>query len=387
MAITLSQLCANTKETYGMKLLAGKNGLDNYVRWVHMVEDRQVPDFLHGNELVFTTGISQHGSAWLFQFVKNLREHNAVGLILNIGPYISSIPSKVVVYCEENDFPIFTVPWEVHLIDVTYDFCHRIVASEENELGLAAAFKNLIFTPENKESYVRVLERRGFRKDSEYTVIVSQMERNGKIETADSWHKVKLMLRRVLGKRSMPLCVFMQENNLVIILQKCNTKSAKKLANQLFQNINQHLEDTAVYMGISNVGDGYSGVVVSYKEAISALQVSKIKKNQIQLYKDIGVYKLLLGVEDYNILRDFMTSNLGLLINYDEENNTNLMQILECYLKNDSSSLEVANSMGVHRNTINYKIKLIRDILKTNLNGEVKVNLSLAFEIYKLINI
>ena len=49
MAITLSQLCVNTEKTYGMKLLAGKDGMDNYVRWVHMVEDREVPGFLSYN--------------------------------------------------------------------------------------------------------------------------------------------------------------------------------------------------------------------------------------------------------------------------------------------------------------------------------------------------
>ena len=50
MAITLAKLCANTERTYGMKLLAGKTGLDNFVRWVHIVEDSEVPDFMHASQ-------------------------------------------------------------------------------------------------------------------------------------------------------------------------------------------------------------------------------------------------------------------------------------------------------------------------------------------------
>ena len=53
MAISLLQLCTNVERKYSMKLIAGSAGLENTVRWVHMVEDSEVPDFLHGNELIF----------------------------------------------------------------------------------------------------------------------------------------------------------------------------------------------------------------------------------------------------------------------------------------------------------------------------------------------
>ena len=49
MAITLARICANAEKTYGMKLIAGRAGMDNFVRWVHIVEDSEVPDFMHGN--------------------------------------------------------------------------------------------------------------------------------------------------------------------------------------------------------------------------------------------------------------------------------------------------------------------------------------------------
>ncbi len=92
MAITLVQLCRNAEQTYYMKLIAGSGGMDNTVRWVHMVEDSEVPDFLNGNELVFTTGIGHYGTDWLPAFVKSLKEHNAAGVVLNLGPYIDTVP-------------------------------------------------------------------------------------------------------------------------------------------------------------------------------------------------------------------------------------------------------------------------------------------------------
>ena len=117
MAITLARICANAEKTYGMKLIAGRAGMDNFVRWVHIVEDSEVPDFMHGNELVFTTGIGHKGSGWLLDFVRQLKGKNAAGVVVNIGPYINAVPKDVMEYCECNALPLFVVPWSVRLID------------------------------------------------------------------------------------------------------------------------------------------------------------------------------------------------------------------------------------------------------------------------------
>ena len=39
MPLMLSQLFKNAEKLYNIKLIAGKNGMENTVRWVHMVED------------------------------------------------------------------------------------------------------------------------------------------------------------------------------------------------------------------------------------------------------------------------------------------------------------------------------------------------------------
>ncbi len=139
MAITLKRLCRNAESSYNMILAAGRNGMDSVVRWVHMVEDSGVPGLLHGGELIFTTGIGLSGSDLLLPFVRELKQHDAAGLVINIGPYIDSIPPKVLVYCEEQDFPLFTLPWEIHIIDITYELCRRIIDNEEQEMSLVNA--------------------------------------------------------------------------------------------------------------------------------------------------------------------------------------------------------------------------------------------------------
>ena len=64
MALTLEELCRNSENDYGMMLIAGEKGTDNIVQWVHYIEGGEVPRFLHGYELVFTTGIAHQDTGW-----------------------------------------------------------------------------------------------------------------------------------------------------------------------------------------------------------------------------------------------------------------------------------------------------------------------------------
>ena len=152
MALTLSQLCVNVEKTYQMKLVAGEDGMDNVVRWVHIIEDVEVSHFINGQELVFTTGIAQRGVNWLLPYAEQLLSHGAVGLVINLGPYIEKVPPQLIVWCNSHAFPLLVLPWSVHIIDVTYDFCHRIIQSEKHERSSASAFSTWIFTPEKGES-------------------------------------------------------------------------------------------------------------------------------------------------------------------------------------------------------------------------------------------
>ena len=94
MAIRLERLFKQTRKLYQMELVAGAGNLDNLVNWVHMIEDVEVADFLHGSELVFTTGIAQRREGWLNEFVQGLVERHASGLVVNVGPYIEKVPPE-----------------------------------------------------------------------------------------------------------------------------------------------------------------------------------------------------------------------------------------------------------------------------------------------------
>jgi PucR family transcriptional regulator, proline-responsive transcriptional activator len=385
MAITLSRLFANSEKNYNIKLIAGGRGLKNLVRWVHMVEDSEVPGFLHGNELILTTGIANNGNDWVINFVKSLRKHGAIGLVINVGPYIKEVPKTLIHYCDENEFPLFIVPWEIHLIDVTFDFCHRIIANEENETSIAQAFRDLVFSPENKEAYVKTLERRGFHNKGEYSLMIMQASRNNTLLSGDEWHNIQFSVQSVLKNIDKPICIFDQENYLVIVGSGVNSSQMEAYAMIINDQLFDNSDNVTVFVGISDTVIGYNELCACYKQAVTASNTAKIQEKQILKYHDTGIYKLIYAVDDASILKRYVMDTINKISDYDSMHNTDYVLTLKHYLESNGSIQKVSNQMNVHRNTINYKMKSIRENFGLKLDYNDIARLWLAFNIKDII--
>ena len=131
--------------------------------------------------------------------------------------------------------------------------------------------------------------------------------------------------------------------------------------------------------GISEEQIGYVSLSALYLQAKAAGAVCRIRKKQVLGYSDLGIYRLLFGVKDRRILEQFMESVLGALIQYDARNHTDYLDVLRRYLLTECSIQQTAEQMQVHRNTINYKLRQIREILQTDLNQEARVKIYLAY--------
>ena len=378
MSITVSKLCANAQANYVMKLVAGKEGMGNYVRWVHLVENADVSPFLHGNEMVFMTGVGISDESRLLTFIEELIEKRCSALVINTGKYIKSIPQSVKDCCDLNSLPLFTVPWEVKLIDITYDFCHRIVTGEEIETALATALRNLIFSPDNEAGYKSTLERRSYFSASEYCIGVCSFT---KTTLGDDELKkaVTSDMQKVLNTSGRQFSFFFQDKNLVVVCSDCKEDDVRRIFASFDTIFNAGRYSAEITCGISPSRQGYSAISDGYRKAVMALKVATLHNDKCVGYSDMGIYKLLVHIKDTAVLHEIYDETLGSLEEFDSANGTDYMQTLKCYLENDSSVQEVARLTFVHRNTVNYKLRRTKEILGCELNYEDKLRLMLSF--------
>ena len=73
MAIRFWEIYEETKEKYKLRILAGKNGMDNVTGWVHMLEDETIINRFSGEELAVTTGMKAGNEGWLLRLVSSMK--------------------------------------------------------------------------------------------------------------------------------------------------------------------------------------------------------------------------------------------------------------------------------------------------------------------------
>lgn len=88
------------------------------VYWASVIET-PVEDFVRPRELILSSGIGCQNERELLEFIEELMEAGASGLILSVGHYISSIPENVIDFCETKAFPLVEIPWEIRFSDIT----------------------------------------------------------------------------------------------------------------------------------------------------------------------------------------------------------------------------------------------------------------------------
>lgn len=97
-------------------------------------------------------------------------------------------------------------------------------------------------------------------------------------------------------------------------------------------------------------------------------------------YSDMGIYKLLMGIEDKEIIKEYYNKTIKPLLDYDTKNHSDLTDVLRCYLNHNGSVKDTADELFVHRNTINYKLNKIEELLQIDLSAlNSRLEISIGF--------
>ena len=376
MAVTVNQLCKKCNQNYGLKAVAGFNGFNNLVEWVHIMESSNVGAFLRGQELVFTTGVMNNTGRWLLEFVKQLDKASASGLIVNIGPYIPTIDTEVIEYCNERNFPLFTLPWKTRVVDMTRDFCTIISQSINHDTDVSNAFKNLVLNIGNRENQLTSLESGGFNRSGSYYVVCIGSRNSD--ENLDD--KVNVLSEQTAKAISDLYCSFEYNCCIIALLYKYNKLDLEAFCKDL-KNLCKS-KSIEISIGVSSKIDGMDKKTKGFEYAVSDYNMAVKRDFYCMFYEDMDIYKLFVEVSDKSVLKDYYNEVLGKLEEYDNEHGSNYLEFLKTYLDNNASPQLVSEKEFIHRNTVVNYLKKIDTITSMNLfDLGVKVKCIIAFAI------
>lgn len=384
MGFTLADALNQSQEQYHLKLLAGQEGCSNAISWVHMIEDTTIIQQLWGKELVVTTGHGFQSEEELFMLIKYLIKYNSVGLIINIGKYIFEIPSAIIDYCNEQEFPLLTIPWEVHLADLIKDFCMRCLYSEKEDRELSKLFQEILTNNQIVEE-ARPQLMSAFDVDGNFQVVLISVEGSDNFNAIER-RKIAFQIELCFEKIDSSYAFFWYDGYFVLIVNNLKADELKVIIDKMHKRAKKRIDDKRVYLGIGSQMKDLGQVYLSYKRAKAAILMAMQFELPIVFFEDMGVYQILFSIEDKQILIEMYHRLLQPLIDYDQKHHGELEKTLFYYLIYGESQITMAKNLYMHRNTINYRMNKIKELLNCQLDTfEEKVPYMLSYYIKKIL--
>jgi len=376
MSITLYDLYHQSKSKYKLKLIAGEAGLKNVVSWVQFTEDIMTISFLKGSELILTTGLNANNTQWIYEFVKELIDQKSTGLIINIGNYIveADIKEEIKDMCNKNEFPLFIMPWEIRLSDIMQDFCSQLLRDSRDQDNITIALKEIIFHPANASSYFSELNSYNYYQNETYSILAIYFNNMKMLEDKPKHNFINIT--NILIKEEFDYHMYLDGKMIIIIMHQVD----KQILERIVERLEKYKPITRI--GIGDISDSIHSIALSYHQAVSALSAAKYKDIRTCYFKSLGMYRILFFVSDVAILEKIYKESLDILEEYDINKGSNLLETLELYVRYDTSIQLVAEKTFTHRNTVNYRVKKIKELLNDDISTmESKCKLQMAFYI------
>ncbi|SHK60723.1 Sugar diacid utilization regulator [Selenomonas ruminantium] len=140
-------------------------------------------------------------------------------------------------------------------------------------------------------------------------------------------------------------------------------------------------------VGIGRLHYSVAEICRSFQEARQALSLGRFRQpeNGITCYEDLGVLKLLSHIRTEE-LDDFAQEILGPLMEYDSQNDTELLHTLEIYFQENESLPQAAEKLFIHANTLRNRLKKIEKVLGVKMSrADVLCRVSIACQALRIV--
>ena len=195
-------------------------------------------------------------------------------------------------------------------------------------------------------------------------------------------HNLSQALRAYFTGRDAPLVGYLGHNQFVIVqdLGVGDAASVDKLKSSL-RAIDRYIGEqisSPLTIGVGNYHPGIDGLRTSYDEAVSAAEMGSQAWDPHRLYHidDFGVVAPLLTGLDHSSV----ALSRELLEQLDQQRD--IIETLEAFFAANMSMTETAKQLGIHRNTLVYRLDRITDTLGLDprlFDDAVQIRLAILF--------
>lgn len=391
------------------KIIAGKSGLSNSIRWVYKPENMNFAKWVKGQELlIISTPVIKSQDFNLPLVIKKANKLNMSGALLLTGDkYIASIDSSVVSYANLNNFPIFVISGEIPLVDIFEEIGHAIAYNKNSDALSDDILSGIIFGKNiNADAFAMKFSEAGYALDGknrmftinihgdrrieeyEYDTVISKIKNefnSGNMNALLSRYGNNIVGCFCLKKREVDVSgrsadINMSGNNISEIIpvdssmknildtDTVSESDKKEVLAKIYKSLSEYLysisSDIKLVMGVGRAYEGIGDLQKSFTEASRCVILSE-KMNmsgRVFWYEEMGIYNLFSELADKKVMQEFIDNTLGVIIEYDRNNNSKLLETLKAYLWNNNSLIHASEQLYTHRNTVKYRVQRISQL-------------------------
>ena len=378
-----------------LKLIAGTNGLHKGIRWVYKAESLSLSQWVHGGELlIISKPVSSEPDFNLAELLKEAIHLNMSGALLLIGPnYVEKISKSVLSLCNENEFPLFAIPWNLPLVDFFEEIGHAISNNNFYQSTRNDVIFNIVFENQLSASALKLQASNSgysFEGSHHFFLLHFILPESGQTARMEQTicNNLYEYLDQAFSEQNTSFLASTYSNHIIGIFPDKDFSEITKLFQKTIDYVSLTHPQLTCNIGVGLSVSDVTKLKQSYEQAAECIHYcNKLKLNHQHLcYNQLGLYQLFSDLNQTQLYESFVETQLGALIHYDADNHTRLVETLSLYLQNNCNILHTADAAYTHRNTIKYRITRIEELLHVDLqNASARLNLHLALYLYHFI--
>ena len=369
----------------GVELLTGEAGLERMVSWTYMVQTRPYKDHMNpGNFALLVVDYLRYTMDDVFETMIELNALGISGLALSVVDDKEAISEPLIDKAKELKLPLFYIRWEgATFVDIAQSIGELILETEMDNKRTGDYLYNLLFGYEVNDKYIEKISTQfGLTFDRPYRVGIIVIDRKYGVNLEQDEHTyayyTDCLNREVIHMKKRPM--YMRFLNKFVLLFEAT--EGKETENQIEIILNK-LDSRVPFAGLIHstciLGAAYTRPAdfgKSYQEAKNLIPKKDMLPNpsnkKVLSASSMGIYKYMFNSGNQQEILNYCNDKLKKLEMYDNTNGSFLIDTLVNYYMCGFNVGKTAEMMYVHRNSLQYRLKKIEEILEISLDDSME---------------
>ena len=356
----------NNLQMDGMELVAGAAGLDRMVSWTYLVQTKPYKDHMNpGNFALLVVDYKRFSMDEAYDAMVELNELGISGFAISVVEDREETPQRMKDKADELKLPLFYIRWEgATFVDIAQSVGELLLETSVDNKRTGDYLYNLLFGYEVNDKYIeKISAQLGLTFDRPYRVGIIVIDRKYGVNLEQDEHTytyyTDCLNREVIHMKKRPMYMRFL-NKFVLLFEETKDMETERQIERILGDLDSRAPFVGLIHSTCILGAAYR-------------KPADFGKSEARLGEGcVKPYKYMFNSGNQQEIMDYCNEKLKRLEMYDNANGSFLIDTLLNYYMCGFNVGKTAQMMYVHRNSLQYRLKKIEEILEISLDDSME---------------